>query len=92
MQKVTYIFPIIGSRKVEHLKPNIEALDIILSDEQIKYLESQLPFDIGFLMNLIVHDLFLGDGSEPTFQMKTIANFQKVLHPKALGAPQLPPN
>ncbi|EEB95194.1 hypothetical protein MPER_05877, partial [Moniliophthora perniciosa FA553] len=39
MQKTTYVFPIIGGRKVEHLKANLEALDITLSDEQIKLLE-----------------------------------------------------
>ncbi|ESK89649.1 arylalcohol dehydrogenase [Moniliophthora roreri MCA 2997] len=85
MQKTTYVFPIIGGRKVEQLKANLEALDISLSDEQIKYLESQLPFDIGFPMTF-------GDGSEPNFLMKTVAHFQRVPYPKALGPPQLPLN
>ncbi|KDR81932.1 hypothetical protein GALMADRAFT_221816 [Galerina marginata CBS 339.88] len=40
MQKTTYVFPIIGGRKVEHLLSNIEALDISLTDEQIKPLGS----------------------------------------------------
>ena len=48
MHKAPYVFPIIGGRKVEHLHANIEALDIALSDEQIKELESAVPFDIGF--------------------------------------------
>jgi len=43
-----YVFPIIGGRKVEHLHANIEALDIALTDEQIKELESAIPFDPGF--------------------------------------------
>ncbi|ESK93935.1 putative aryl-alcohol dehydrogenase [Moniliophthora roreri MCA 2997] len=86
MQKATYVFPIIGGRKVEHLNANLEALDITLSDEQIKFLESQLPFDLGFPMNAI------GDGSEVSFWMKIAANFQKVPYPKALDAPQLPSN
>lgn len=54
MQKTPYVFPIIGGRKVEHLMANIEALSFALSDEHIKYLESILPFDIGFPGNLIV--------------------------------------
>lgn len=54
MQKAPRVFPIIGGRKVEHLLANIEALDISLSDEQIKYLESIIPFDPGFPSNLIV--------------------------------------
>ncbi|KAF8895210.1 Aldo keto reductase [Infundibulicybe gibba] len=35
MQKVPYVFPIIGGRKVEHLLSNIEALEIALTDEHI---------------------------------------------------------
>lgn len=48
MQKTPYVFPIIGGRKVEHLIANLEALDLTLEDEHIKYLESVLPFDFGF--------------------------------------------
>ena len=48
MMKTTYVFPIVGGRKVEHLKANIEALTISLSPEQIKFLESIAPFSPGF--------------------------------------------
>lgn len=48
MQKVPYVFPIIGGRKVEHLHANIEALEIALSDEQIKFLGDVVPFNKGF--------------------------------------------
>ncbi|KAI0071192.1 Aldo/keto reductase [Panus rudis PR-1116 ss-1] len=51
MQKIPYVFPIIGGRKVEHLHKNIEALEIALTHEHTKYLESIKPFDIGFPMN-----------------------------------------
>lgn len=54
MQKTTHVFPIIGGRKVEHLLANIEALKISLSDEQIKYIESVLPFDPGFPSTFVV--------------------------------------
>ena len=54
MHKTTYVFPIIGGRKVEHLMDNLEALDISLSQEQIKYLESALPFSAGFPHDMIV--------------------------------------
>ena len=54
MQKAPFVFPIIGGRKVEHLLANLEALDISLSDEQIKYLESIIPFEPGFPSSLIV--------------------------------------
>ena len=58
MQKTTYVFPLVGGRKVEHLMQNAEALDISLSDEQIKYLESVNPFELDFPANVIVsnHD------------------------------------
>lgn len=48
MQKTPYVFPVIGGRKVEQLKSNLEALEIALSPEQIAYLESESPFDPGF--------------------------------------------
>ena len=54
MQKTPYVFPIIGGRKVEHLMSNVEALSITLSPEQVTYLESVRPFDVGFPMNIIV--------------------------------------
>ncbi|KAF8814294.1 Aldo/keto reductase [Phlegmacium glaucopus] len=48
MQKTPYVFPIIGGRKVEHLIANLEALEISLNNDQIKYLESVAPFEPGF--------------------------------------------
>ncbi|EJD04793.1 arylalcohol dehydrogenase [Fomitiporia mediterranea MF3/22] len=57
MQKTTFVFPIIGGRKIEHLMANIEALKISLSDEQISYLESIIPFDLGFPQRIF------GDGT-----------------------------
>lgn len=65
MQKTPYVFPIIGGRKVEHLKANIEALKISLSDEQIKYLESIIPFQPEFPNWMIVSlDILRGVASE----------------------------
>ena len=54
MQKTPYVFPVIGCRKIEQLHANVEALDIALSPEQIKYLESVLPFDLGFPHAMVV--------------------------------------
>jgi aryl-alcohol dehydrogenase-like predicted oxidoreductase len=48
MQKVPYVFPIVGGRKVEHLHHNIEALEISLTEGQIQELESVVPFDYGY--------------------------------------------
>lgn len=59
MQKAPYVFPIIGGRKVEQLKANIEALTLSLTDEQITYLESMIPFDLGFPTKMIVRIFLL---------------------------------
>lgn len=56
MAKTTNVFPIIGGRKVEHLRANIKALEIKLKPEQIEFLESAKPFDIGFPNNFIGPD------------------------------------
>ncbi|KAK0449031.1 Aldo/keto reductase [Desarmillaria tabescens] len=53
MQKAPYVFPIIGGRKVEHIEANIEALDILLSKEQVEYLKGVVPFDPGFPTTMI---------------------------------------
>ena len=57
LQKTPYVFPIVGGRKVENLLKNIEALEIVLSKEQIAFLESVLPFDVGFPNWLIVRTI-----------------------------------
>ncbi|KAF9072170.1 Aldo/keto reductase [Rhodocollybia butyracea] len=58
MQKTPYVFPIIGGRKISQLEANMQALDIALSDGQIQYLESVIPFDAGFPYNIF------GDGTK----------------------------
>ncbi|KAK8203407.1 hypothetical protein M8818_005298 [Zalaria obscura] len=53
MQKAPSVFPIVGQRKVEHLKDNIEALKISLSKEDIYEIDDAADFDPGFPMNFI---------------------------------------
>ncbi|KAH9980672.1 NADP-dependent oxidoreductase domain-containing protein [Russula compacta] len=52
LHKTPYVFPIVGGRKVEHLKENIQALDITLSPEQIRHIDSAKPLDLGFPHNI----------------------------------------
>ncbi|ROT42617.1 putative aryl-alcohol dehydrogenase [Sodiomyces alkalinus F11] len=54
--KAGHVVPIVGGRKVEHLKDNIAALSLRLSDEQIAFLESVRPFDSGFPSNFLGED------------------------------------
>jgi diketogulonate reductase-like aldo/keto reductase len=56
MSKAANVFPVIGGRKVKHLKDNIKALSIKLTDEQIEYLENVKPFAPGFPHNFISAD------------------------------------
>ncbi|KAJ8454879.1 hypothetical protein ONZ51_g12772 [Trametes cubensis] len=71
MQKVPYVFPIIGGRKVEQLRANLEALDISLTDEHMKQIESAVPFELGFPGE------FIGDGSEYSIGYKMSGYFDK---------------
>jgi hypothetical protein len=48
MHKAPYVFPLIGGRKLEHLRGNIEALTLRLSDDDIQEIEESAPFDLGF--------------------------------------------
>jgi len=56
MAKAPYVFPIVGGRKVEHLKDNIQALKIKLSSKQIEYLESIVPFQPQFPQTFVGED------------------------------------
>ncbi|KAH8689911.1 putative aryl-alcohol dehydrogenase Aad14 [Talaromyces proteolyticus] len=54
--KAPRVFPLVGGRKVEHLKSNIDALSIKLTQKQIEYLESVSPFAPGFPNNFLGQD------------------------------------
>lgn len=53
MHKAPYVFPIVGGRKVEHLKGNIEALGLELTEQEIDEIDSASAFDIGFPMSML---------------------------------------
>ena len=60
MHKAPYVFPIVGGRKVDHLKDNIDAFEKVhLSEQDMNEIEAFWPLDLGF-----PHD-FLG-GSHPS--------------------------
>ncbi|KAJ3551887.1 hypothetical protein NPX13_g11250 [Xylaria arbuscula] len=56
MHKTPHVYPIVGQRSVKHLKANIEALGVSLSQEDIAAIDGAAPFDIGFPMNFIFRD------------------------------------
>ncbi|KAJ8060629.1 hypothetical protein OCU04_010938 [Sclerotinia nivalis] len=53
LKKAKYVYPIVGGRKIEHLKGNIEALSLELSDDDIKQIDEANEFDIGFPQNFL---------------------------------------
>lgn len=53
MNKTPYVFPIVGGRKIEHLKGNIEGLTLELSEDDMNAIEEAHPFDIGFPHNFL---------------------------------------
>ncbi|KAF8190174.1 NADP-dependent oxidoreductase domain-containing protein [Pholiota molesta] len=63
MHKATHVFPILGGRKVEHLLANLEALDLSLTPEHIKYIESVTVFEPGW------PHWVCGDGTSNNYMM-----------------------
>jgi aryl-alcohol dehydrogenase-like predicted oxidoreductase len=48
LHKAPYVFPIVGGRKTKHLKSNIEALGLALSDEEMDQIDKAYGWEIGF--------------------------------------------
>lgn len=84
MHKSPYVFPIVGGRKLEHLKANVEALGLVLDDQDMKEIEDASEFDVGFPQN------FLGGRAGENMLMKMmgvldIVEDQKAIIPKTGG-------
>jgi len=83
MAKTPNVFPIVGGRKVEHLKENIKALEIKLTDKQIEYLESITPFEPGFPNNFVGADPHIT--GQPSALLGSVAPLAWVKDSKAIG-------
>ncbi|KAK7215800.1 hypothetical protein V2G26_003803 [Clonostachys chloroleuca] len=59
MQKAPHVVPIVGGRKIKHLRGNIEALSLELSEEDIREVDEAYLFEPGFPFD------FLGGGKMP---------------------------
>jgi aryl-alcohol dehydrogenase-like predicted oxidoreductase len=88
LQRTPYVFPIIGGRKVSHLKDNVRGLEITLSEEQVKFLEEQVKFDVGFPMNFIGEDPHRS-GETQCFLIKNSVNMKWVREKKAVQGSKL---
>lgn len=78
MHKAPYVYPIVGGRKLEHLKANVEALSLALNEEDMKEIEDISDFEIGFPQN------FLGGGPGENFLMKMMGVVDFVENEKAI--------
>ncbi|KAF2459154.1 norsolorinic acid reductase [Lineolata rhizophorae] len=93
MSKTPNVFPIVGGRKVEHLRGNIESLKLELTKEDIEEIDSAIPFDIGFPHNFLFETgggkYSLDSQADSIFIHKLGAYTQHVEHQKPLPPPKL---
>ena len=83
LSKAPYVFPIVGGRKVEHLKDNIRALSIKLTKDQIKELEQVIEFDVGFPANILGSDPAVSGEPSSTLGRSAMVDF--VQSTRAIG-------
>lgn len=86
MHKAPNVYPIVGGRNVNHLKSNIQALSIELSDEEIDEIENTVPFDFGFPMGF----LFEFRGTQKYKSTMTGADIPLLKSAALLDAPEWP--
>lgn len=83
--KAPYVFPIIGSRTLEHLKGNIEALNLKLSDEDVDEIEGAVPFSIGFPNNFLYGGEKLPDHPGKVYYLGVGGTLDHVPEPKPIS-------
>lgn len=83
LSKTPNVFPLVGGRKVEHLKDNIQALKLKLTQEQIDYLEKVKPQIPEFPNNFIGDDPHVS--GQPGFILGASAQISFVQAAKAIG-------
>ena len=88
MHKAPYVFPICGGRKVDHLKGNIEALGLQLSEEDMKEIEHAYPFDVGFPHNLLAGGPNAARGPEDNVILKDVGYIDYVKGPQPIPPPK----
>ncbi|EJT97331.1 Aldo/keto reductase [Dacryopinax primogenitus] len=85
LHKQPYVFPIIGGKKISHLKENIKALSIRLTREQIDLLDAAIPFDIGFPQSFLGGDPAMSaDGKSTNFILNVGGDLTWVKAPQAI--------
>lgn len=84
LHKSLYVFPILGGRKLDHIRGNIEALSLRLTSQDIADIESAYPFDIGFPHNFLSGDTNRGPkgpGDIRTANVRGFFDYLEDIHP-----------
>jgi aryl-alcohol dehydrogenase-like predicted oxidoreductase len=84
LHKSPWVFPICGGRKIEHLKGNIEALSLELSQEDIEEIETGYDFNVGFPMNFLGGGKNGAKGPESIVLSRRLGTFDYVEQPKPI--------
>ncbi|KAF4635828.1 hypothetical protein G7Y89_g2269 [Cudoniella acicularis] len=93
MHKAPFVFPIVGGRKVEHIKSNIDALNLNLAEEDIAKIDAAYAFDPGFPHTFLSGSLFGSEGEahevphgpQDVWLTKVLGTFDWVEGPKAIS-------
>ncbi|KAF3022392.1 hypothetical protein E8E14_003191 [Neopestalotiopsis sp. 37M] len=65
MQKEPYVFPLVGTRTLQHLEDAVEGLKLSLDDSDLLEIEKAYTFEPGFPHNFLSGSLFGGDPVVP---------------------------
>jgi aryl-alcohol dehydrogenase-like predicted oxidoreductase len=95
MQKEPYVFPVVGGRKLDHLKSNIEGLSVALPDEDVATIDLAYNFDPGFPHTFLSGSLLAGADApqkmagrpSEVWLTKFLGTFDWVEPPKAIRPP-----
>ena len=89
MHKTPYVFPICGTRKLEHLKSNIDALGLRLREEDMQEIEQAYPFDVGFPQNMLTRGPNAARGPEDHAWLKQLGPIDYVKGPQPILPPEV---
>ncbi|KAL5324869.1 hypothetical protein ACEPPN_005988 [Leptodophora sp. 'Broadleaf-Isolate-01'] len=90
IRKAPYVFPLVGGRTVEHIKGNIEALNVELTEGDVARIEEAYYFDPGFPHTFLSGTLFGEDtpasaeGPQDVWLTNLMGTFDWVQGPKAI--------
>lgn len=91
MHKAPYVFPITGCRTLDHVKGNMDALGVSLSEDDIKEIEKAYVFDPGFPHTFLSGSSLTGAPPESAqrpgdvWLTKMMGNFDWVQPEKPIG-------